>query len=386
MKKVLLFGYDGYIGNALVQRLLNKNYIVLGIDDHSKRKFVEHEMNSYSAIPYMDIAKKNNKLKSLGKFKNLNLDIAQDYDKLNEVFKEFKPDVVVNLAHNPSAPFSMISQEHANYVLMNNIISTNNILWAMKEFTPEAHLIVIGTTGEYDHYSGIDIEEGYITIEHNGKKSNEMIYPRRPGSIYHTSKVASTYLIDYLARTWNLKCTDIMQSVVVGSYTDEILNTKMYSPLHSDEAFGTVLNRFIVQAKLGKPLTVYGEGNHKRGFLTLNDSIQALMIAIENEPLAGKSRVWNQLSCWYSMNELAEMVKNVVKEKFDEDVTIEHIETPRNEFTGDHYYNYKTDILKNLGYTPTRTLEDEIWFTYNLLNKKHLAGLVDNVTPKIKFK
>lgn len=385
-KRVLLLGWDGYIGNALTQRLLKEGYHVLGIDDESKRSLVKNQMKSKSALRIYDTITKQSKFCDLGKFDCINADIAGENEKLDNIIANFKPHTIVNLAHNPSAPFSMISQDTANYVLYNNIISTNNLLWSMKRHVPNSHLIVIGTTGEYDHYSNIDIEEGYISFEHKGRQSNEMIYPRRPGSIYHTSKVASTYLIDYLARTWNLKCTDIMQSVVFGAYTDEIDDTKIYSPVHSDEAFGTVINRFIVQAKLGLPLTVYGEGKHQRGFLSLNDSVQALMIAIENEPEVGKSRVWNQLSEWHSINDIAKMVKKVAKEKFDEDVTIDNIPTPRNEHTGEHYYKYTCDILPSLGYKKSRTIEEEIEYVYNLLDKDKIKELEDVVQPKINFK
>lgn len=384
-EKILVLGYDGYIGNALTQRLLRENYDVFGIDNGFKRWLVKEEMNSFSAIKNPDLEEKNKIFKKLGKFDFKKIDIAYDVDELDEIIKDLKPDTIVNLAHNPSGPFSMRSQWDANYVLMNNIVSTNNLLWSIKRSVPGCHLITIGSTGEYSHTIDVDIAEGYFNFEYNGRKSEESIFPRRPTSIYHTSKVASTYLIDYLTRTWNLRCTDIMQSVVFGTYTDETDKTKIFSDFHSDEAFGTVINRFIVQAKLGLPLTVYGEGKHQRGFLSLNDSVQALMIAIKNKPELGKARVWNQLSEWHSMNSIAEMVKNVIYSKFNESIEISHIESPRKEFTGEHYYKYETNILKGLGYTPTRTIEQEIEYSYALLDKRRIKKLKDIVEPKIIF-
>lgn len=729
-RTIILAGVDGYIGNALAQRLLFKGYRVIGIDNFLRRAWVKDTMGSFSATPILSMEEKTCKFKEFGDFEFYNFNIADDYVTLRKLISENIPDTIINLAHIPSGPFSQISYETADLTLKNNYIGTNNMLWAIKELCPSAHYITIGTTGEYDHYSNIDIEEGYIKITHNGRESGEMIYPRRPGSIYHScyddkteiltdngwklfkdlcnddliatlnkntdtleyqrptntfeydyngelinintkslclaitpnhkifessnykntldlwrltealniynkscvmkrgvknwegipiddwvipgcnieypnqhyqkgqcsdisvdidawllffgwwvtegsiykndinisqrkeynfesivkclsvfgrkvqtntshgeihgfsikhyqlaeylrtfgksidkyipkgiknlpkdklllllntllkgdgyinvehyklqgyfstiskrladdvqeiafkcgyaasintlnrnknteyvvnivdcmtsqiimspsavkkrnkniyskskykgkvycvevpnsivyvrrngksvwsgnSKTASTYLIDLLSRTWGLKCTDIQQSVVFGAYTEEIEQTKIYSRLDSDEAAGTVINRFIVQAVLGVPLTVYGEGKHQRGFLSLNDSVQAMELAVENPPEKGETQVWNQLSEWHSMNTLAEMVKNVCKS-----TEIIHIPTPRIEHTGEHYYKYITQKLAKLGYKPTRTIKQEIEYVYNLLmtEKERLLPLKEVVMPKI---
>lgn len=382
---IIVLGYDGYIGNALTQRLLNKKYRVVGVDNYIKRSLVSDVMESASAINYLDQKIKAEEFRLLGDFIEITLDISNNYDELKSIIKKYKPSTIVNLAHNPSAAFSMIDRDAARYVLRNNILGVNDILWAIKETNPEVHLINIGTTGEYDHCSNVDISEGYFKFVDNGRESAEMIFPRRPGSIYHSSKVAMTYIIDFLCRAWNLKCTDVMQGIVVGTYTDDIDKTKIYSPLHIDEAFGTVLNRFIVEAKLNIPLTIYGEGEHSRPFLSLNDSVQALMIAITNTPDSGRVRVWNQLSSWLTINEMANTVKNVIKKEFNEEVTLSHIETPRNERTDKFYYKFKTDILKSLGYVPTRTIEQEIKYTYNLLDYDKIKNLKDKFIPEIKF-
>ena len=383
MKTVLLIGCDGYIGNAMTQRLLFKGYKVVGVDNFLRRNWIKNEMKSFSATPIMEMYDKEVKFKELGDFEFNSLDISKAYNLLSFLFDTHNPDIVINLGHIPSGPYSMISRDTANLTLNNNIIGTNNLLWLIKEKNPNAHYITIGTTGEYDHYSNIDIEEGYIQINHNGRISEEMIYPRRPGSIYHTSKTSSTYLIDFLARSWKLKCTDVQQSVVFGSYTDEIDQTKVYSRLDTDEAGGTVVNRFIVQALLDIPLTIYGEGSHQRGFISLNDSIQAMMLAVENEAEPGKVQVWNQLSEWYSMTDIANMVVNSAGKV----VNVTHIPTPRNEYTGDHYYHYVTKKLKALGYAPTRTIEQEIQYTMGVLDNEvsRLQPLRDVVIPKIKW-
>ena len=265
MKTVLVAGCDGYIGNALTQRLLKEGYEVVGVDNFLRRRWIEDDMKSKSAIPILSVEEKIRKFRKMGIFHFYNTDISknENVSSLRNIFAAHEPDIVVNLAHIPSGPYSQISREHATKTLENNILGTNNMIWLMRERVPESHYITIGTTGEYDHYSNIDIEEGYIKINHKGRESVEMIYPRRPGSIYHTSKTGSTYLIDFLCRTWQLKCTDVQQSVVFGAYTDDIDESKIYSRLDSDEAGGTVINRFIVQTLLGMPLTIYGEGKHQ---------------------------------------------------------------------------------------------------------------------------
>lgn len=383
---IFVLGCDGYLGNALTQRLLNEGYDVMGFDNFWRRQWIKEDMKSKSATPIMKMRDKAKLFKDYdGDFDFKELDII-DGD-IESWFEEFEPDVVFNLAHNPSAPYSMISKRIANNVLVNNIIGTNNIMWAIKEHCPNCHYITIGTAGEYDHYGNVDIEEGYFSFTHKGRLSNRMIFPRRPGSIYHTSKTASTYLIDYLARAWSLKCTDVMQGIVFGAYTPEIDKYQIYSRFDFDEAGGTVINRFVVQAILGIPLTVYGAGEHKRSFLSLNDSIQALMIALKNPAQGMVVQTWNQLSEWHSMNEIAVMVQDVGK-AVGLDVDVQWIDTPRAEYTGDHYYNFITEKLTSKGYIPTRSIKQEIRYCMETLlpYKKELDKLRDVVIPKIEFK
>lgn len=386
MKTVLVAGCDGYIGNALTQRLLKDGYEVVGVDNFLRRRWIESDMKSKSATPILDMIDKGEKFNKTGKFHFYNVDISKDESfGMKRIFEMYKPDIIVNLAHIPSGPYSQISRDHATKTLENNILGTNNILWLIRDIIPDSHYITIGTTGEYDHYSNIDIEEGYIKINHKGRESVEMIYPRRPGSIYHTSKTSSTYLIDFLCRTWQLKCTDVQQSVVFGAYTDEIDNSKIYSRLDSDEAGGTVINRFIVQTLLGIPLTIYGEGKHQRGFISLNDSVQALMLAVKNEPPQGHVQVWNQLSEWHSMNEIAGMVIEVAESRGLK-VSSQHITSPRTEYTGNHYYKYSTEKLASLGYKPTRTIYQEVDYVFDVLATCKLDNLKDVVIPKIKWR
>jgi len=388
---IFVIGCDGYIGNALTQRLLSEGYDVFGFDNFWRRKWIKEDMVSISAIPILDM---NEKIKRFRDFYRTDVpfyfedvDVAGQDTYFDQCVRDYKPEAIFNLAHNPSGPYSMISKEKAQKVLNNNIIGTNNILWSIKKHCPDCHYITIGTAGEYDHYGNVDIEEGFFSFEHKGRKSNRVIFPRKPGSIYHTSKVASTYLIDYLTRAWKLKCTDIMQGVVFGSYTTEINKYNIFSRFDFDEAGGTVLNRFIVQAILGIPLTVYGEGKHQRSFLSLNDCIQALMIALNNPAKSGEVQTWNQLSEWHSMNDIATMVINVSKE-IGIDATAQWIEGPRTEFTGDHYYNFITKNLTSKGYVPTRTIKEEIKYCLDVIKpfKNKLDMYSDVVIPSIIFK
>lgn len=383
---ILVAGCFGYIGNALTQRLLLEGYKVIGIDNNSRRKNVR-EMGSYSATPQLTCKDRYWMFKKLGAFEYINFDIDTDISILEYYLSHYKPATVVNLAHQPSGPYSMIDHHHANYSLYNNIIGTNNFLWAIKNTYPDIHYTTIGTTGEYDHYSNIDIEEGYFKVKHKGRESNEMIYPRKPTSIYHASKVASFHLTEYLTRMWNLRTTEAEQAIVFGLYTKETDKTELYSRLDTDGCFGTVLNKFIVQAMLDIPLTIFGEGKHQRGFLALQNSIDAIMLSIENPPEKGKLRVFNQLSETWSINELAHKVNEYFQKIVGKEVQFSYQESPRKEYTGDHYYKYVSEILPSMGYIPTRTVEDEIEYIFTILNRNrsHIEGLRNTITKNINF-
>ncbi len=379
-QKILVIGYDGYIGFALTMRLLIQDHVVYGIDDYSRRKAVS-EMKSVSASNIHSPERRRELLYRIGKFQHYSFNTLFQKEQITKLIKRLKFDTIINLAHNPSAPYSQIDKAHAEYVLQNNILTTNSLLWDIHQYSPETHYITIGSTGEYNHYLNIDIEEGYFEFEHKGRQSKKCLFPREGNSIYHNSKIASTYLIDYLSKLWDLRCTDVMQSVVFGLYTDESDKYKEFTRVDSDDAFGTVINRFVVQALLGEPMTIYGHGKHQRGFISLNDSIQALMIAVNNPAEKGEVQTWNQLSEWHSMEDISEMVKNVIHGS-----TSINIESPRHEFTGGHHYHYVADKLKVLGYKPTRTIKQEIQYMVNTLDlSKKIDILKSVIEPKVIF-
>jgi UDP-sulfoquinovose synthase len=386
-KTVLVCGWDGYIGYALTLRLLERGYSVVGMDNFSRRKYVK-SMGSFSATPIDDPDERIEILREIGDFEHLTHDIHDDYGRMCNFLSIRKPDTIVNLAQQPSAPFSFRSREDAVNTTKDNILGTLNMLYYMKEFAPDAQLIQIGSMGEYDPAMGTDIPEGTFDLQLNGKIARNVIFPRRPGSWYHASKVASTYHIDCACRWWGLKATDIMQGVVYGNWTPEIEKYNTHTRLDSDESFGTVVNRFIVQALLGVPLTIFGEGLQSRGYLALNDSVQCLMLAIENPPVDGEYRTWNQLDEIWNIVALAGAVKKVGK-KFGIKVESTHIPSPRAEATHDFSYTPHADKMVRLGFEQTREVEQEVEYMFRVLapvTRSELYPLENVVDPKITWK
>jgi nucleoside-diphosphate-sugar epimerase len=383
---VIVIGCDGYIGHALTLRLLEDGYKVVGIDDFQRRENVE-EMGSFSAVEIEDPEVRHEKFKKIGEFHFYKFSIDLDKESLiNSLSEHENISTIVNLAQQPSAPFSFKSQDHATETTTNNLIGTLNVLYYMKEFAPKAHLIQIGSMGEYDHSAGTAIPEGTFDLTLGNYQAKNVIFPRRPGSFYHASKVASTYYIDCASRWWGIRATDIMQGVVFGNWTPEVEKYNCPTRLDSDECFGTVVNRFIIQAILGEPMTVYGQGLQKRGYLSLNDSVQCLMLAIEKSPAEGY-RTWNQLDKSWAVVEIAQEI-NLVCQRLGIETDIQRMETPRVERTDDFYYHVVTDKLKNLGFEPTRDIKHETEYIINKLAPviSELYPLRNVVIPKITWK
>lgn len=278
-------------------------------------------------------------------------------------------DTIVHLAEQPSAPWSMINAEHAKVTQQENVLGTLDLLWAMKEECPNAHLVKIGTMGEYGT-PDCDIPEGRIPVNclsgsqwndsrvYQNCKMQGLLFPRSPGSFYHLSKVHDTHNIKFACDTWGLRSTDIMQGVLFGVRVTGDEPEEELTRFDYDEYFGTVINRFCAQALIEHPLTVYGLGNQQRGFLPLKDSIQCLTIAIENPPQEGEYRTWNQFENVYSINKLADMVCRRATE-LGYHASIKHIPNPRTELE-EHYYNPHCQTLFDLGYNPTKDIELEI--------------------------
>lgn len=379
--KVMIMGMDGYLGWTLAMYLTGRGHEVCGVDNFSRRRNVK-EIESWSATP---IKAMEERLKSYEKASGSELgfyegDLTHD-DFTELVIKREKPDTIVHLGEIPCAPYSMIDVYHCNYTQMNNIVGTNNILFAMHKHAPECHLLKLGTMGEYGT-PNIIIPEGFFEIEYRGRK-DKLPFPKQPGSWYHLTKVHDTNNIMFACKIWELRSTDIMQGVVHGIVTDDMANDDLLTRFDFDEVWGTALNRFCAQAVIGHELTPYGKGGQTRGYIALRDSMQCLAIATENPPDHGEYRVFNQFDECYSVNELAEHVVKVSRESGIE-AKIWNIENPRLE-AEEHYYNPDRENLPNLGFKPTNTLDDELRITIPKLiqYKERIEAKRDRIMPTI---
>ena len=366
--RVLICGIDGYIGWPLALHLLNKDHEVCGLDNLIRRDRVRN-LGSGSLTPIPSSTRRATLLKRFPNFIDYPAKVDMvDCLMLGRVLKEYAPDAIVHLAEQPSAPWSMKSGHFAGETQYDNVLGTLNLLWTMKEHCPKAHLVKLGTMGEYGT-PDCDIPEGEIPEEcmHRHSTFNQytrcpmqgLSFPRSANSFYHLSKVHDTHNIIFACKNWGLHSTDIMQGIVFGlNYGEEELLTRF----DYDEYFGTVLNRFCTQAIIGHPLTVYGSGEQKRGFLTLSDSIQCITLALENPLLPGEYRTFNQFESIYSIGQLAEMVVEAMYFYSEEklaDAEVTHIKNPRKEVEV-HYYNPTHQKLLDLGYKPNKDIQAEI--------------------------
>ncbi len=352
--KVLITGVDGYSGWPLALHLLNRGHDVVGIDNFVTRKRVK-EVGSWSATPIPPWPKRQAAVREvLGKELKFYKGDLTDWEFVHRVLDAERPESIVHLAEQRSAPYSMIDVHHAVATQVENLTGTLHLLYAIRESCPESHLVKMGTMGEYGT-PNTDIPEGFFDVEFNGRHDH-LPFPRSAGSWYHWSKVFDSGDVMYATRIWNLRTTDVMQGVIYGIRTADITDDRLLTRFDFDETWGTALNRFIAQAVVGLPITPYGKGEQKRGFLALEDSMQSLTIAVEHPPEPGEYRVLNQFDAAYSINELAEITFRVATE-LDLHPTIEHPPDPRVELE-QHYYNPLHDKLIALGYHRTRELSE----------------------------
>lgn len=354
--RILVLGGDGYLGWPTSLRLSKLNHDVLTVDNYIRRDLFK-KTNSKLLYEVPLLSQRVNAWKSIsGKHVNFFEGDLSDWDFIEKIIKDFNPEAVVHFAEQPSAPLSMMNAEYANFTLINNISVTMNLIHAVHLHAPSAHIIKLGTMGEYGT-PNIDIEEGWITVEHKGR-SDKFLYPRQASSLYHTTKIMDTDLLWFYVRTWGLKVTDLMQGPVYGIFTDEANTPDLLTTFAYDEIFGTVLNRFITQAVLGVPLTVYGAGGQTRGYLNIKDTLNCIEIALKNPPSTGDMNIFNQFTETFSVNELAEKVKKA-GDKIGLAVEINHLENPRKEKER-HYYNPAHTALKSLGLKPNYLTENTI--------------------------
>jgi UDP-sulfoquinovose synthase len=317
--------------------------------------------------------------------KNIDLFVGDlcNYEFLKNSMLQFQPDSIVHFGEQRSAPFSMIDREHAVLTQVNNVVGTLNLLYAMREHFPDAHLVKLGTMGEYGT-PNIDIEEGYITIEHNGRKDT-LPYPKQPGSFYHLSKVHDSHNIHFACKIWGLRATDLNQGIVYGVLTEETgMDELLINRLDYDGVFGTALNRFCIQAAIGHPLTVYGKGGQTRGLLDIRDTVRCIEIACNNPAEPGEFRVFNQFTELFSVGDLADMVQKA-GEALGLKVQVDHLENPRVE-KEEHYFNAKNTKLLDLGLQPHYLSDSLLDSLLNFAMKyKHRVDERE-ILPKVKWK
>ncbi|MGB0562442.1 MAG: UDP-sulfoquinovose synthase [Spirulinaceae cyanobacterium] len=387
-KRVLVVGGDGYCGWATALYLANFDHEAygyqVGILDNLSRRHWDSKLGVDTLTPIAPIQQRLTRWNDLtGKPIDLFIGDINDYDFLINALREFKPDAVVHFGEQRSAPYSMIDRKHAVFTQSNNVMGNLNILFALKEEFPDCHLVKLGTMGEYGT-PNIDIEEGYLEIEHNGRKDT-LPYPKQPGSFYHLSKVHDSHNIHFACKIWGLRATDLNQGVVYGVLTDETgMDELLVNRLDYDGVFGTALNRFCIQAAVGHPLTVYGKGGQTRAFLDIRDTVRCVELAIATPAEPGQFRVFNQFTELFGVNDLAMMVKKAGT-TLGLDVEISHIENPRVELE-EHYFNAKNTNLLELGLNPHLLSDSLIDSLLNFAVKYKDRVNKDDILPKVKWR
>ena len=351
--------------------------------DNFLRRAMATELGSESLTPIQSIGERVKAWKEVSgrtiEFLHGDLTDAQFVDGL---FARTMPDSVVHYGEQPSAPYSMIDRRHAVETQRNNVEGTLNVLFAMRDIAPKAHLVKLGTMGEYGT-PGIDIEEGYIEIRHNGR-SDTLPFPKLPGSMYHLTKVHDSHNIHFACRIWGLAATDLNQGVVYGIHTPETaVDERLCTRFDYDEVLGTALNRFCVQAVVGYPLTVYGKGGQTRGFLNIVDTIQCVTLALENPAAPGEFRVFNQFTEQFSVNQLAAIVERVGAAK-GINVSVDTVQDPRIE-AEEHYYNATHTKLVEFGLQPHLLTDEVVADLLDTIQRYKDRILLGPIAPKTKW-
>ncbi|MCL4330621.1 MAG: NAD-dependent epimerase/dehydratase family protein [Candidatus Thermoplasmatota archaeon] len=382
--KALILGVDGYIGWPLALRLLNRGHEVAGADSFFTRRRVR-EVESDSAIPIGTMGRRLAALKENGLHMEFLRGDVSNAAFVYRLIEETKPDVVVHLAEQRSAPYSMLGLKQASDTMYRNVISTLNLSYALKDLSPGTHILKLGTMGEYGT-PNIEIPEGFFDIEYKGRKDS-LPFPKFAGSWYHWTKVHDSNNLMFANRLWKLPVTDVMQGVVYGTRTRDITDTSLFTRFDIDEVWGTALNRFCAQAVAGLPITPYGKGGQTRGFLSLEDSITCLTLAAENPPEEGEYRVFNQFDQHYSVNQLATYVKEEYERTHEGKAEIVHVENPRVE-KEEHFYQPVSEKLRHLGYHPSGDLRVDLRSIMNDLEKfrEKILSLKKVITPRTFWK
>ncbi|QBQ55971.1 NAD-dependent epimerase/dehydratase family protein [Nitrosococcus wardiae] len=381
--RVVILGGDGYLGWPTAMRFAAQGHEVWAVDNYFRRTIAQ-QTASEALMPNPNLAERAALFEATsGKPVQVVIGDCCDYRLLEKLFQEARPEAVIHYAEQPSAPYSMRGFDEARITLNNNLNTTLNVIWAVLEYAPHCHIIKLGTMGEYGT-PNIDIEEGWLGVEHNGRRDT-FLYPRQAGSLYHTTKVLDTDLLWFYVRTHGLRATDLMQGPVYGLSTEEAdQDPRLWPNFHYDDLFGTVVNRFLTQAVAGIPLTVYGRGGQTRGYLNLKDTLQCVELAMLNPVEAGELRILNQFTEQFTVNQLAEKVRQAGNE-LGLDVQVRSIDNPRKE-AEEHYYNPKHHGLLDLGLKPHYMTQEVLMEM--LQQVKRYRDRIDEkkVLPRVKWK
>ena len=378
--RIMVLGGDGYLGWPTALYLSARGHQVSVLDSSVRRQYDE-ELGSGSLVP---IASLRTRVKAWERVSGERLRVFHgdlcDADFTYDAIRAFRPEAVVHFAEQRAAPYSMIDRKHAVYTQTNNVVGTLNLMYAIGEIDRDIQIVKLGTMGEYGQ-PNIDIEEGWLEIEHKGRK-DRVLYPKKPGSFYHLSKVHDSHNLEFGCRIWGLRVTDLNQGVVYGQETEQtVLDPQLATRLDYDAVFGTVLNRFAIQAVLGQPLTVYGGGSQTRAFLDIRDTVECVRLACENPAEAGQFRVFNQATEQFSLDELAKLVAN----SYPGGVEVEHIDNPRVELEN-HYYQFTHTALESLGLVPHLLGDTLLEQMYGVIERHRDRVDLDLLQPTVRWR
>jgi UDP-sulfoquinovose synthase len=379
--KILVLGGDGYLGWPTALHLSALGHEITVVDNLVRREY-DAEMGVDSLVPIASIHDRVKKWKEVsGHTVDVRVGNLTDAAFTYAAVSECVPDAIVHFGEQRSAPYSMIDREHAVYTQVNNVVGTLNLMYAIAEINPDIHLVKLGTMGEYG-YPNIDIEEGFIEITHKGR-TDVLPYPKQPGSFYHLSKVHDSANIMFACRVWGIRCTDLNQGIVYGQSTPETdLDPMLATRFDYDGVFGTVLNRFCVQAVMGHPLSVYGAGGQTRGMLNIRDTLACVTLALMNPAEAGEFRVFNQFTESFSVRDMADLVKRASSKPVE---IATGVPNPRVEHE-EHYFNAANTKLLDLGLEPHLLTDSVICSMLELVERHRDRVNPEAIDPTVQWR
>jgi UDP-sulfoquinovose synthase len=384
--RVMILGLDGYLGWTLALWLGNLGCQVSGVDNYSRRDWVK-ERGAHTVVP---ISRMSERLHAAREVVGTNInfrqiDILDERHRLKEFINEVKPEAIIHYGECPSAPYSMIDVEHAINVQKNNVLGTLGLLFSMHDIVPETSLIKLGTMGEYGTpltgrplFEGMFPADAVLNWDNREWSLGGELTPRDPASFYHVSKVQDTFNVYEACKYWWLRSYDVMQGVIFGVHTDQVAaDSRLRTRLDVDEWFGTIINRFVAQAVIGIPLTLYGAGEQIRGFIALRDAMECITRLIASPPEPGQYGVVNQISCVYSARQLAYAVAKVGRQYFGLPVQIQRVENPRVEADRHPFEAIYEKLPKNYGFRAKVGMEEEVYRMFELLTEPEVKQRIE---------